>query len=48
MSLLAFPSTLFYRAFTPFFTKDTPLMTPQLTPQQTLARRPVSDLVTHQ
>ncbi len=42
--LLAFPSAPFYRGFKLFFTRDTPLMTPQ----QTLALQPSPDLVTYQ
>jgi hypothetical protein len=42
--LLAFPGAPFYRGFKLFFTKDTPLMTPQ----QTLALAPAPDLVTYQ
>ncbi len=42
--LLAFPPAPFYRGFKLFFTRDTPLMTPQ----QTLALRPAPDLVTYQ
>lgn len=42
--LLAFPPAPFYRGFKLFFTKDTPLMTPQ----QTLALQPSPDLVTYQ
>ena len=42
--LLAFPPAPFYRGFKLFFTRDTPLMTPQ----QTLALQPAPDLVTYQ
>lgn len=43
-NLLAFPKAPFYTGFKLFFTRDTPLMTPQ----QAMALSPVPDLVTYQ